>query len=61
MLPEPGWSNGFIGFRSWSIVTPLWPNGEIHTLSDNRSAPPDEEPIDFVNIVARVVFVGKRT
>jgi len=30
-------------------------------LSDNPSVPPDEEPIDFVNIVARVVFVGKRT
>lgn len=30
-------------------------------LSDNPSVPADEEPIDFVNIVARVVFVGKRT
>lgn len=30
-------------------------------LSDNPSVPPDEEPIDFVNIVARVIFVGKRT
>jgi phage repressor protein C with HTH and peptisase S24 domain len=30
-------------------------------LSDNPLVPPDEEPIDFVNIVARVVFVGKRT
>jgi hypothetical protein len=29
-------------------------------LSDNSAVPPDEEPIDFVNIVARVVFVGKR-
>ncbi len=29
-------------------------------LSDNPSVPPDEEPIDFVNIVARVAFVGKR-
>lgn len=29
-------------------------------LSDNPSVPPDEEPVDFVNIVARVVFVGKR-
>jgi hypothetical protein len=32
MLPEPGWSNGFIGFRSWLIVTPLWPNGKVHTV-----------------------------
>lgn len=30
-------------------------------LSDNPSVPPDEEPIREVNIVARVVFVGKRT
>jgi len=30
-------------------------------LSDNPSVPDDEEPIDFVNIVARVVFIGKRT
>ncbi|WCT73955.1 S24 family peptidase [Sphingomonas naphthae] len=29
-------------------------------LSDNPSVPPDEEPIDFVRIWARVVFVGKR-
>ncbi|UAK23644.1 XRE family transcriptional regulator [Sphingomonas nostoxanthinifaciens] len=29
-------------------------------LSDNPSVPVDEEPIDFVNIVGRVVFVGKR-
>lgn len=30
-------------------------------LSDNPSVPPDEEPIDEVNIVARVIFIGKRT
>ena len=30
-------------------------------LSDNPSVPPDEEPIDFVNIVGRVIFVGSRT
>jgi phage repressor protein C with HTH and peptisase S24 domain len=30
-------------------------------LSDNPSVPPDEEPIEEVNIVARVIFVGKRT
>lgn len=30
-------------------------------LSDNPSVPDDEEPIDYVNIIARVVFVGKRT
>lgn len=30
-------------------------------LSDNPSVPPDEEPIDTVNIVARVVFIGKRS
>ena len=29
-------------------------------LSDNPSVPPDEEPMDFVHIVGRVVFVGKR-
>ncbi|MFV1919160.1 S24 family peptidase [Sphingomonas sp. MJ1 (PH-R8)] len=29
-------------------------------FSDNPAVAPDEEPIDFVNIVARVVFVGKR-
>lgn len=29
-------------------------------LSDNPSVDPDEEPIDFVNIVGRVIFVGKR-
>jgi phage repressor protein C with HTH and peptisase S24 domain len=30
-------------------------------LSDNPAIPPDEEPIDFVNIVGRVIFVGSRT
>lgn len=30
-------------------------------LSDNPSVPADEEPIDEVNIVARVIFVGRRT
>ena len=30
-------------------------------LSDNPSVPPDEEPIGEVNIVARVIFIGKRT
>lgn len=30
-------------------------------LSDNPNVPPDEEPIDTVNIVARVVFIGKRS
>jgi phage repressor protein C with HTH and peptisase S24 domain len=30
-------------------------------LSDNPAVPPDEEPIDEVNIVARVIFIGKRT
>lgn len=29
-------------------------------FSDNPSVRPDEEPIDFVRIVGRVVFVGKR-
>ncbi|MDO7841106.1 XRE family transcriptional regulator [Sphingomonas immobilis] len=29
-------------------------------FSDNASVPPDEEPIDFVNIVGRVIFVGMR-
>jgi phage repressor protein C with HTH and peptisase S24 domain len=29
-------------------------------LSDNPLVPPDEEPIDFVNIVARVIFVGAK-
>lgn len=29
-------------------------------MSDNASVPEDEEPIDFVNIVGRVIFVGKR-
>lgn len=28
-------------------------------LSDNKEVPDDEEPIDFVRIVGRVVFVGK--
>lgn len=30
-------------------------------LSDNPSVPPDEEPVSDVNIVARVVFIGRRT
>ncbi len=30
-------------------------------LSDNATVPLDEEPIDFVNIVARVIFIGKRS
>lgn len=30
-------------------------------LSDNPTVPDDEEPIDYVNIVARVIFIGKRT
>lgn len=30
-------------------------------LSDNPSVPPDEELADEVNIVARVIFVGRRT
>lgn len=30
-------------------------------LSDNPAVPPDEEPIDFVNIVGRVIFIGRRT
>ncbi|MES2289316.1 MAG: S24 family peptidase [Pseudomonadota bacterium] len=30
-------------------------------LSDNPSVPPDEEPIDFVHIVGRVIFIGRRT
>jgi hypothetical protein len=30
-------------------------------LSDNPSVPDDEEMIDFVHIVARVIFIGKRT
>ncbi|WP_341207259.1 S24 family peptidase [uncultured Sphingomonas sp.] len=29
-------------------------------LSDNPAVPPDEEPIDEVNIVARVAFVGRK-
>lgn len=29
-------------------------------LSDNPTVPPDEEPIDEVNIVARVAFVGRK-
>jgi phage repressor protein C with HTH and peptisase S24 domain len=29
-------------------------------LSDNPSVPPDEEPVDQINIVARVIFIGKR-
>ena len=29
-------------------------------FSDNPSVPDDEEPIDFVNIVGRVIFVGMR-
>lgn len=29
-------------------------------FSDNPSVDPDEEPIDFVNIVGRVIFVGMR-
>jgi len=29
-------------------------------MSDNTLIPPDEEPIDFVNIVARVIFVGAK-
>lgn len=29
-------------------------------LSDNPTVPDDEEPIDFVNVVARVIFVGMR-
>lgn len=32
----------------------------IVILSDNPNVPPDEEPIDFVNIVARVIFIGRR-
>jgi phage repressor protein C with HTH and peptisase S24 domain len=30
-------------------------------LSDNPSVPPDEELADEVNIVARVIFIGRRT
>lgn len=30
-------------------------------MSDNPSVSDDEEPIDLVNIVARVVFIGRRT
>jgi hypothetical protein len=30
-------------------------------LSDNPNVPPDEEPIETINIVARVVFIGKRS
>ncbi|MDQ2763130.1 MAG: hypothetical protein M3Y22_06455 [Pseudomonadota bacterium] len=30
-------------------------------LSDNPAVPPDEEPIDEVNIIARVIFIGRRT
>jgi phage repressor protein C with HTH and peptisase S24 domain len=30
-------------------------------FSDNERVPPDEEPLDLVRIVARVVFVGRRT
>lgn len=30
-------------------------------LSDNPYVPDDEEPIELVNIVARVVFIGKRS
>ncbi|MCM2300687.1 MAG: S24 family peptidase [Sphingomonas sp.] len=30
-------------------------------LSDNPSVPPDEEPANEVNIVARVIFIGRRT
>lgn len=30
-------------------------------LSDNPNVPPDEEHVDVVNIVARVVFIGKRS
>jgi len=29
-------------------------------LSDNPAVPPDEEMLDHINIVARVIFVGKR-
>jgi phage repressor protein C with HTH and peptisase S24 domain len=29
-------------------------------LSDNPTVPIDEEPIDEINIIARVIFVGKR-
>lgn len=32
----------------------------VVVLSDNPAVPPDEEPIDEVNIVARVVFVGRK-
>jgi phage repressor protein C with HTH and peptisase S24 domain len=35
--------------------------GRIVILSDNPSVPTDEEPIDEVNIVARVIFIGRRT
>ena len=30
-------------------------------LSDNPAVPDDEEPIDLVNVVARVVFIGHRS
>ncbi|NYD91417.1 XRE family transcriptional regulator [Sphingomonas melonis] len=30
-------------------------------LSDNPSVPPDEERVEEVNIVARVIFIGRRT
>ena len=30
-------------------------------LSDNAAVPTDEEPIEDVNIVARVIFIGRRT
>lgn len=40
----------------------LRPKGDrMMILSDNKKVPNDEEPIDEVNIVARVVFIGRRT
>jgi phage repressor protein C with HTH and peptisase S24 domain len=30
-------------------------------MSDNPNVSPDEEPVDHINIVARVVYIGRRT
>lgn len=34
---------------------------KVIILSDNPAVPPDEEPAELINIIARVVFIGKRS
>lgn len=45
-----------------AAIKRLRPKGDrMIILSDNPAVPADEEPIEQINIVARVVFIGRRT